>query len=145
MYRHHEGVLEILLLHPGGPYWARKENGAWTIPKGEIEQGEEALAAAEREFEEETGLRPKGNFCPLSPVSLKSGKTVYAWAFEGNWDATRLESTTFSMEWPPHSGRKQEFPEADRAGWFTVEAAREKIQGGQIGFIEEIERMIGKA
>ena len=141
MYRLTEGTAEVLLVHPGGPYWARKDAGAWTIPKGEIEEGEDSFDAAKREFEEETGLSPEGLFRPLNPVRLKSGKTVYAWAFEGDWDARGLTSSTFTMEWPPRFGKVQEFPEADRAGWFSIETAKEKIQDGQRGFIEEFERM----
>ncbi len=143
MYRRRQGVAQVLLVHPGGPYWANKDRGAWTIPKGEIEQGEEAFAAAVREFGEETGFRPEGDeFRPLSPVSLKSRKTVYAWAFEGDCDPGALRSTFFTMEWPPHSGREQEFPEADRAEWLSLEEAKERIQAGQRGFIEEFERLV---
>ena len=141
MYRLREGAAEVLLIHPGGPYWTKKDQGAWSIPKGEIEEGEEPLGAARREFEEETGFSPKGDFRPLKPVRLKSGKIVHAWVFEGDWDARVLKSSTFTMEWPPRSGRVQEFPEADRAGWFALGVAREKIQEGQRGFLEEFERM----
>jgi predicted NUDIX family NTP pyrophosphohydrolase len=143
MYRCRDSDVDVLLIHPGGPYWAKKDDGAWTIPKGEIEEEEEAQEAAQREFEEETGLRPHGHLHPLTPVRLKSGKTVYAWAFEGDWDPTRLESTTFTTEWPPRSGRIQEYPEADRAEWFTLAGAKEKIQGGQIGFLKELETLLG--
>ncbi len=142
MYRCRLGVAQVLLVHPGGPYWAKKDRGAWTIPKGEIEQGEDAFAAARREFEEETGFRPEGDFRPLNPVSLKSRKTVYAWAFEGDCDTGALRSATFTMEWPPHLGKEQEFPEVDRAERLSLEEAKEKIQAGQIGFIEEFERII---
>jgi predicted NUDIX family NTP pyrophosphohydrolase len=144
MYRRRQGAAQVLLVHPGGPYWAKKDTGAWTIPKGEIEQGEDALAAARREFEEETGFRPEGDFRPLNPVSLKSRKTVYAWAFEGDCDPGALRSITFAMEWPPHSGKEQEFPEVDRAEWLSLEEAKEKIQAGQMGFIEEFERIISE-
>jgi predicted NUDIX family NTP pyrophosphohydrolase len=143
MYRCRDSGVDVLLIHPGGPYWAKKDDGAWTIPKGEIEEEEEAHEAAQREFEEETGLQPRGHFYPLTPVRLKSGKTVYAWAFEGDWDPTRLESTTFTTEWPPRSGRIQEYPEADRAEWFTLTGAKEKIQGGQLGFLRELETLLG--
>jgi predicted NUDIX family NTP pyrophosphohydrolase len=141
MYRRREGSWEVLLVHPGGPFWARKDEGAWTIPKGEIEEGEDAFAAARREFEEETGCKPEGEFRPLSPVRLKSRKTVRAWAFEGDWDPGMLTSMIFTVEWPPHSGKIREYPEADAAGWFSLEEAREKIQAGQMGFIEELEQM----
>ena len=143
LYRRRAGLWEVLLVHPGGPFWARKDKGAWTIPKGEIEQGEEAFAAARREFEEETGCRPEGEFHALTPVKLKSGKIVQAWAFEGDWDPGMLVSMNFIVEWPPHSGRMREYPEADAAQWFDLAEARERIQAGQMGFVEELERMIG--
>lgn len=142
MYRRRQGRFEVLLAHPGGPYWSRKDNGAWTIPKGEIEPGEDAFGAAMREFEEETGFSPRGDFLPLKPVRLKSGKTVHAWAFEADWDPGALKSIAFALEWPPRSGMQQEFPELDRAEWFGLDIAKEKIQGGQIGFIEELEEMM---
>ena len=129
-------------MHPGGPFWANKDEGAWTIPKGEIEGGEEPLQAARREFEEETGLRPEGDFRALRPVRLKSRKIVHAWAFEGDWDPARIKSIGFVMEWPPRSGRSQEYPEADRAEWFPLERAKEKIHAGQFGFLEELERLM---
>ncbi len=141
MYRLKEGATEVLLIHPGGPYWTKKDDGAWSIPKGEIEEGEDPIRAAKREFEEETGLAPEGTFRPLRPVKLKSGKTVHAWVFEGDWDARGLKSSTFTMEWPPRSGKVQEFPEADRADWFALGVAKEKIQDGQRAFIEEFEHM----
>ena len=144
MYRYRRGTVEILLVHPGGPYWAGKDSGAWAIPKGEIEQGEDALTAARREFEEETGFKAEGQFCPLSPVRLKSRKVIYAWTFQGDCDPQNVKSMVFSMEWPPHSGKEQQFPEVDRAEWFTVEAAREKVQAGQMAFIEEFARSAGK-
>ncbi len=115
MYRRAGADVEVLLIHPGGPYWQNKDEGAWSIPKGEIEEGEDPRDAAKREFEEETGLRPQGVFHALKPVRLKSGKTVQAWFFEGDWDPVKLQSTTFEMEWPPRSGKRQEYPEADRA------------------------------
>jgi predicted NUDIX family NTP pyrophosphohydrolase len=142
MYRIRQGEIQVLLVHPGGPYWTKKDRGAWTIPKGEIEQGEDAIAAAAREFEEETGFRPGGAFHPLNSVYLKSRKTIFAWAFEGDCDPKALKSITFAMEWPPHLGKVQEFPEVDRAEWFGLEEAKEKIQAGQMGFIEELERVV---
>ncbi len=141
MYRCRGTVLEVLLVHPGGPYWAKKDAGAWTIPKGEIEPLEDALAAAKREFEEETGVKPEGPFRPLPSVKLRSGKTVHAWAFEGDCDAGMVKSNSFRMEWPPRSGKEQEFPEVDRAGWFPIEEAKEKILPAQLGFLEGLERM----
>ncbi len=141
MYRLRPEGPQVLLIHPGGPFWAAKDRGAWSIPKGEIEEGEETLAAAMREFEEETGMRPAakpGEYRPLRSVVLKSRKTVYAWAFEGDFDPERLTSSTFIMEWPPRSGMEREFPEVDRAGWFSLDAAREKIQPGQLSFVEEL-------
>ena len=144
MYRRRQGAVQVLLVHPGGPYWTKKDSGAWTIPKGEIEQGEDAFAAAAREFEEETGFHPEGDFRPLNPVSLKSRKTVYAWTFEGDCDPRALKSIAFVMEWPPHLGKEQEFPEVDRAEWFSLEEAKEKIQAGQIGFIKEFERTMSE-
>ena len=141
MYRVKRGKAEVLLIHPGGPYWTKKDEGAWSIPKGEIEEGEDPILAAKREFEEETGLVPRGDFRRLKPVRLKSGKTISAWAFEGDWDGRGLKSSTFTLEWPPHSGRVQEFPEADRADWFALEVAKKKIQEGQRGFIQEFEQM----
>jgi len=122
---------EVMLVHPGGPFWARRDDGAWTIPKGECEPGEEPLAAAMREFEEETGQRPQGTFIALGSFRQSSAKTVSVWAVEGKFDPARLRSITFSMEWPPRSGRMQDFPEVDRAGWFTLEAAARKILKGQ--------------
>jgi len=145
MYRYRTGKVEVLLVHPGGPYWAGKDSGAWAIPKGEIEPGEDALTAARREFEEETGFKAEGRFRPLNPVRLKSRKVVYAWAFQGDCDPQAVKSMAFSMEWPPHSGKAQEFPEVDKAEWFTVEAAREKVQAGQAPFIEEFARIAGNA
>jgi predicted NUDIX family NTP pyrophosphohydrolase len=145
MYRRRGRGAEVLLVHPGGPYWAGKDVGAWSIPKGEIEQGEDALAAARREFGEEPGFTPEGDqFRPLAPIRLKSGKTVRAWAFEGDCDPLAAKSIAFSMEWPPRSGRMQEFPEADRAEWFGLEEAAQRIHPGQRGFIEEMARMFSE-
>ena len=135
MYRKRGGRLEVLLVHPGGPFWAKKDQGAWFIPKGELAPGEDAFSAAQREFEEETGVKPAGPFLPLGHVKHKSGKTVLAWAFEGDCDPARLKSNTFTLEWPPHSGKKQEFPEVDRGEFFTIEAAREKILPAEFEFL----------
>jgi predicted NUDIX family NTP pyrophosphohydrolase len=125
-------------VHPGGPFWTKKDNGAWSIPKGEFEEGEEPLNAAKREFHEETGFLLDGNFIALTPLRQPGGKLVYAWAVKGDCDPQSIKSNTFSMEWPPRSGKRQEFPEVDRAGWFTLEVAREKILKGQLGFLEEL-------
>jgi predicted NUDIX family NTP pyrophosphohydrolase len=138
MYRRRRGVLEFFLVHPGGPFWARKDTGSWSIPKGEYAIGEDPLEVAKREFQEETGFKAAGNFIPLTPRKQPSGKIIIAWAFEGEGDASAIKSNTFSMEWPPHSGLQQEFPEVDRAGWFSFSLAKEKILKGQLGFLEEV-------
>ena len=138
LYRRKEGVLQVFLVHPGGPFFASKDEGAWSIPKGELDEGEDPLAAAEREFAEETGCRPAGNFHPLSPVTQKGGKVVIAWAVEGDCGADRIRSNMFTMEWPPRSGRPLEFPEVDRAGWFTVDEAKQKINPAQAALVDEL-------
>jgi len=138
MYRRSGGHLEVLLVHPGGPFWVKKDLGAWTIPKGEYEVGEEPLAAAVREFQEETGLVASGPFRPLTPIRQRGGKIVDAWAFEGDGDAAALTSNRFSLEWPRGSGRMQEFPEVDRAGWFRLDEAKRKILPGQAGLLDEL-------
>jgi predicted NUDIX family NTP pyrophosphohydrolase len=130
--------LEVLLVHPGGPFWAKKDDGAWSIPKGEFAEGEEPLHAAKREFEEETGIPAVGDFIALEPLKQPSGKLVFAWAVRADFDPSRLKSNTFSLEWPPKSGRQQEFPEVDRAEWFNVEAARRKILKGQAPFLDQL-------
>jgi len=134
--------IEVFLVHPGGPFWATKDAGAWSIPKGEFEAGEDPLEAAKREFKEETGFAVEGNFIELTPVKQPGGKVVYAWAVMGDCEADSIKSNTFSLEWPPRSGKRKEFPEVDRAGWFTPEVAREKILKGQLNFLEELKRMI---
>lgn len=144
LYRRREGGLEVFLVHPGGPFWAGKEAGAWSIPKGEHGPGEDPLAAACRELAEETGFTAAGPFLPLTPLKQKSGKLVRAFAAEGEADPSRLKSNTFSLEWPPRSGKWQEFPEVDRAAWFSLEAAKEKIHPGQAGFLEELASLLGK-
>jgi predicted NUDIX family NTP pyrophosphohydrolase len=131
MYRRKGGVPEVLLVHPGGPFWKKKDDGAWTIQKGLHEPGEEALAAAKREFEEETGAAPAGEFIPLGEFRQSSAKTVSVWAVEGEFDVTKFKSNTFALEWPPKSGKMNEFPEADRAAWFSPDEARRKILKGQ--------------
>jgi len=131
--------LEILLAHPGGPFWAKKDDGAWSIPKGEFPDGEDPLAAAKREFAEETGFTPDGQFVPLKPVRQAGGKVVYAWAVRGDFEPQRLKSNTFSLEWPPKSDRRQEFPEIDRVAWFTLDVGRRKILKAQSSFLDQLE------
>lgn len=142
LYRRKNGLLQVFLAHPGGPFFAKKDEGAWSIPKGELDEGEDPLAAARREFEEETGCRPEGSFIPLSPVTQKGGKTVLAWAVEGECDPATIRSNTFTLEWPPKSGQMREFPEVDRAGWFTVEEAKRKINPAQAALLEELAKKI---
>jgi predicted NUDIX family NTP pyrophosphohydrolase len=144
MYRMKDGALQVLLAHPGGPYFAKKDDGEWTIPKGEPDTGEDLLPAARREFTEETGLAAAGPFIPLAPVQQKGGKVVHSWAFAGDCDPTTLKSNNFAMEWPPKSGRQQEFPEIDRAEWFDLATARKKIKEGQEGLIEELSAIVQK-
>jgi predicted NUDIX family NTP pyrophosphohydrolase len=139
LYREISGHLEVLLVHPGGPFWAKKDEGAWSIPKGEFEDNEDPFSAAKREFAEETGLSPDGEAIPLQPVRQPSGKLIYAWAMRREVDPAQFRSNTFSMEWPPKSGRYQEFPEIDRAAWFTIEAARHKIVKGQAPFLDQLQ------
>jgi predicted NUDIX family NTP pyrophosphohydrolase len=139
LYRKRPATLEVLLVHPGGPFWARKDAGTWSIPKGEYEAGADALEAARREFLEETGAPIEGTFAALTPLKQRSGKLVHAWAVEGDLDASSIRSNTFSVEWPPRSGRQQQFPEIDRAAWFDITAARQKILAGQRGFLDELE------
>lgn len=138
MHREREGRLEVLLVHPGGPLLGGRDEGAWTIPKGLIEPGEDELDAARREFEEETGVRPEGIFVPLGSVVQKGGKVVRAWAVEGDFDTEVVSSNTFTMEWPPRSGRLQEFPEIDRAAFFDLAAARRKILPAQIPLLDAL-------
>jgi predicted NUDIX family NTP pyrophosphohydrolase len=143
MYRRATGGLELLLVHPGGPFWAKKDLGAWSIPKGEYSDGEDALAVARREFEEETGARPEGDFLPLGDIVQAGRKIVTAWALEGDFDPADLTSNRFELEWPPKSGRKASFPEVDRAQWFSPGEARRKIISAQSEFIERLLRAVG--
>ena len=148
LYRRSGGALEVLLVHPGGPFWARRDEGVWSIPKGEYEEGEEPRAAALREFEEELGRpvpvggrdpaepEPEPDLIELGSLKQPGGKVVTAWAAEGDLDADRVVSNTFELEWPPRSGKLQQFPEVDRAGWFPLPEARAKILRGQLGFID---------
>lgn len=134
--------LEVLLVHPGGPFWAKKDAGAWSIPKGLVAEGEEPIKAARREFTEETSIEPDGAFLPLTPVTQRGGKTVHAWAVEGDCDPSQVRSNTFSMEWPPRSGRLQAFPEVDRAAWFTADEALAHVLPAQAPLIEELRRLV---
>jgi predicted NUDIX family NTP pyrophosphohydrolase len=138
-YRFSRGGLEVLLVHPGGPYWARKDLGAWSIPKGEFEPGEDPRDAARREFQEETGFTAEGTLVPLTPRLQPGGKLVHAWALRGDWDPGLIRSNNFSLEWPPRSGQMREFPEADRAEWFALDEARRRILPGQVPFLVELE------
>ena len=142
MYRVASGVLELFLVHPGGPFWAKKDGGVWSIPKGEYLDDEEPLHAAKREFHEETGQSIEGNFIKLNPVKLKSGKVVHCWAVEGNVDADNIVSNIFPIEWPYKSGKFIDIPEVDKAGWFDVETAKEKINIAQAAFIVELVRLL---
>jgi predicted NUDIX family NTP pyrophosphohydrolase len=136
--------LEVLLVHLGGPFWANKDEGAWFVPKGEVNPGEEEEAAARREFQEETGMPAGAELVALGSVRHKSGKKVSAWAFEGDCDPAALRSNTFEMEWPPKSGKKKEFPEVDRAGFFDVEAARVKMHPAEFEFAERLAELVGR-
>jgi predicted NUDIX family NTP pyrophosphohydrolase len=139
LYRRKGDSLEVLLIHPGGPYWANKDLGAWSLPKGLVEPGEDEFAAAKREFREETGLEPPiGEYTFLGEVKLRSGKRVRAWAGEGDLDVTRLKSNTFPLEWPPKSGKLRNFPEADRGAWFAPAEAKRKLLLGQIDFVDRL-------
>ena len=139
VYRKRGGELQVLLVHPGGPFWKNKDAGAWSIPKGEVASGEELLEAARREFAEETGFAASGMFVPLRPVKQKSGKLVHAWAVEAEVDPGACRSNTFEMEWPPRSGKRGEFPEVDRAEYFDLATAKKKINPAQAAFLAELE------
>ena len=143
LYQMREAGLFVLLVHPGGPFWARKDFGAWSIPKGEFSEGADPQAAALREFEEELGTRPAGALMPLGDIVQKGGKRVTGFAVEGDLDAAAIVSNTFEMEWPPRSGRRATFPEVDRAEWFSLDVAREKILAGQRPFLDRLAALIG--
>jgi predicted NUDIX family NTP pyrophosphohydrolase len=143
MYRRKETGAEVFLVHPGGPFWAKKDAGAWSIPKGEIAGGEDPLVAAKREFEEETGFRPEGEFVELGEIRQGGGKVVSAWAVEGDFDPATLVSNACEIEWPPRSGRKMEIPEVDRGEWFSAEVAKEKILKGQAPLLELLLHRLG--
>lgn len=142
MYRWREGRPEVLLAHPGGPYWVKRDLGAWTIPKGAIEEGEEPIDAARREFREEIGFEATGEAIALTPLRQPSRKMVHAWAVEGDCDASAIQSNLFEVEWPPRSGRMGSYPEVDRAGWFTLDEARVKLLPGQVPFVSELEALL---
>jgi len=142
LYRRRETGLEVLILHPGGPFWAKKDDGAWSIPKGEYLEGEDAFSVAKREFFEETGSELNGRGVELTPAKQPSGKIIRAWAVEGDIDAASIHSNSFSMEWPPKSGRAQEFPEIDRALWCELRVARTKLLPGQRPLLDELEQRL---
>ena len=142
LYRVTDDGVEVLLGHPGGPFWARKDAGAWSIPKGEFAEGEDALEAARREFHEETGLDARAPFLALAPIRQAGGKVVHAWAGEADFDAASIRSNTFTMEWPPRSGRTREFPEVDRAAWFDLPEARRRILASQAPLLDQLEALI---
>jgi predicted NUDIX family NTP pyrophosphohydrolase len=146
VYRHGPGGLQVFLVHPGGPFWAKKDFGAWSIPKGEFDEGEDGLVAAEREFFEEVGQRiDGGTVITLTPVKQKGGKVVHTWAVEGEVDETAITSNEFEMEWPPKSGRKARFPEVDRGQWFSVAEARRRVLSGQVPILDELAKRLGAA
>jgi predicted NUDIX family NTP pyrophosphohydrolase len=140
LYRQVDGQLEVFLVHPGGPFWEKKDDGAWSIPKGLLSEGEDLLKAAKREFEEETGTIATGQFDALEPARQPSGKTVYAWMVRGDLDAASIKSNLFSIEWPRGSGVMREFPEVDKGAWFGIDVARRKILKGQLPFLDQLER-----
>ena len=143
MYRHVDHRLDVLLVHPGGPYWQRKDNGAWTFPRGEVEAGEEYLSAAIREFGEETGWQPQGPYLSLGESRARSSKTIHAWAFSGSFDPASLRSNQFEIEWPPKSGRRMQFPEIDQAGFFSISEARKKMRASESLFLDRLVEQLG--
>ena len=145
LYRFNNKVVEFLLVHPGGPFWRNKDEGAWSIPKGEFEEEEKALQTAIREFEEELGTPVSGTFTELMPVKQLGGKTIYAWALQGDLDVNKFRSNSFETEWPPRSGIKQKFPEVDKAAWFDASTAIDKINPAQAGFIKEMVKALKKS
>lgn len=142
LYRFQNGILQVLLVHPGGPFWAKKDMGVWSVPKGEIEENENPFIAAKREASEETGIylenMEMSSFIELKPVKLKSGKTIFTFAAEGDFDINEIKSNFFEMEWPPRSGVQKQFTEVDKAGWFSIEEAKLKVSKGQIPILEEL-------
>jgi predicted NUDIX family NTP pyrophosphohydrolase len=143
LFRRAGGGVEVFLAHPGGPFWAKRDAGAWTIPKGLVDEGEDALDAARREFEEETGIRPAGEFLPLGSVRQKAGKTVHAWAWEGDADPAGIVSNHMEIEWPPRSGRWRSYPEVDRCGWFAPDEARDKLIPAQAELVDRLLALLG--
>lgn len=141
LYRQSDKSVEVFLVHPGGPFWIRKDDGAWSIPKGEFADGEDTLEAAKREFKEETGFDVEGEFEAMLPIKQSGGKLVYAWAVQGDMDASAIRSNSFSMEWPPGSGQIQEFPEVDRGSWFDLNSAKRKILKSQLEFLEQLQAL----
>lgn len=144
MYRRRGDTVGVLLVHLGGPFWAKRDLGAWIIPKGECSPNEDLLSCACREFEEETGLVPAGPFTALAAVKQPGGKIVHVWAFEGDWDPATLRSSTFTMEWPPRSGRQRQFPEVDRAAWYRLDEARTRVLPSQGRLLDELERVLSR-
>ena len=142
IYRKRLAGTEVFLVHPGGPFWQNKDTGAWSIPKGESAAGDDPLETAQREFREETGMEATGPFVPLQPIKQRGGKVVHAWLCEGNFDATRVKSNSFTIEWPRDSGQLKEFPEVDRAAWFTLETAKEKLLESQLPLLDELELLL---
>ncbi len=143
MYRFREMKLQVFLVHPGGPFWARKDKAAWSIPKGEFDDLEAPLEAAKREFQEETGMPVTGDFINLGEIKQPGRKIIYVWAVEGDCDPAAIKSNTFEMQWPPKSGKYKSFPEVDRAGWFSLGAAREKLHKGQVVLIDRLAEKLG--
>ncbi len=143
VYRHVYGRLQVFLVHPGGPFWARKDAGAWSIPKGEFDEAEDGLTAAKREFFEEVGQKLDGDFMALTPVKQKGGKVVHTWAVEGDLDAAAITSNEFEMEWPPRSGRTARFPEVDRGQWFSIAEARRRLLSSQVPILDELAGRFG--
>lgn len=144
LYRVREEAVELFLVHMGGPFWSKKDDGAWTFPKGEYEEGDDPLDAARREFREETGFGIDGTFVALEAVTQRGGKMIQLWAVEGDIDADAIHSNTFSMEWPPRSGKTAEFPEVDRAAWFSLGEARRKLVPGQVAFVDQLGSILGR-
>jgi predicted NUDIX family NTP pyrophosphohydrolase len=143
LFRRVDGRLEVFLAHPGGPFWVRRDRGAWTIPKGGVEPGEDALDAARREFQEETGITPHGAFIPLGSVRQRAGKVVHGWAWEGDADESAITSNTTETEWPRGSGRRITYPEVDRCRWFAPEEARQRMNPAQAAFVDRLQRHLG--
>ena len=145
LYKRKDRELLVLLVHPGGPFWRNKDDGAWTIPKGERDTGEDAETTARREFAEELGVMPSGALVPLGRIRQCGGKHVYGFALEGDLDVARISGNSFEIEWPPRSGRRQSFPEVDRAAWFSLDEARQKINAGQRPLIDRLEELCAKS